>query len=72
MATPAPDYRQQLLEEIGELPAEYLPNLLQLIRVFRETVTLRPAADTLRQGLREALAGETRPICELWEGIDAE
>jgi hypothetical protein len=26
----------------------------------------------IRQGLREALAGQTIPLSEMWEGIDAE
>lgn len=39
---------------------------------FRESVTLKPAEASFRQGWKEALAGETRPVSELWEGIDAE
>jgi hypothetical protein len=35
-------------------------------------VALKPAEASFRQGLKEALAGETRPVSELWEGIDAE
>jgi hypothetical protein len=26
----------------------------------------------IRQGLHEALTGQTIPLCEMWEGIDAE
>ena len=37
-----------------------------------ESVTLKPAEASLRQGWKEALAGETKPVSELWEGIDAE
>jgi hypothetical protein len=72
MSTQTLDYQQQLLDEIGELPNEYLPNLLQIVRLFRESVTLKPAEAGLRQGLHEALSGEVRPVSELWEGVDAE
>jgi hypothetical protein len=31
-----------LLREIQQTPREYWPNLLQMIRLFRETVTMKP------------------------------
>ncbi len=65
-------YEAELMEEIHEVPSEYWPGLLQLIRVFRESVTLKSAEESFRQGWQEALRGETRPISELWDGIDAE
>lgn len=71
MSTQAVDCQQQLLDEISELPKEYLPNLLQIVRLFRESVTLRPAEEGLHQGLREVLAGQVRPISELWDDADA-
>lgn len=36
-------YEKQIIYEIKATPQEYWPNLLQLIRVFRESVTLKPA-----------------------------
>ncbi len=65
-------YEKQLVREIRETPAEYWPNLLQLIRLFRESVTLKPAQASFRQGWQEAMTGQTRPLSELWEGVDAE
>jgi len=65
-------YEDLLVREIRELPREYWPNLLQLVRVFRESVTLKPAEMSFRQGWQEALEEQTRPISELWEGLDAE
>jgi len=65
-------YEKQLVREIRETPAEYWPNLLQLIRLFRESVTLKPAQASFRQGWHEAMTGQTRPLSELWEGVDAE
>ncbi|MDI6792108.1 MAG: hypothetical protein QME81_04475 [bacterium] len=37
-----------------------------------ESVTLKSAEDSFRQGWKEMLSGDTRPVDELWEGIDAE
>ncbi len=65
-------YQEQFADEIKQIPEEYLPNLVQIVRIFRESVSLRPAEDSFRQGWKEALAGETRPVSELWDGIDAE
>lgn len=72
MPTEISIYEEQLIREIKDTPEEYLPNLLQIVRLFRESVTLKPAEASFRQGWKEALAGETRPIAELWDGIDAE
>lgn len=63
---------ESLLREIRRTPSEYWPNLLQLIRAFRESVTLAPAADSLRKGWEEARTGQTQPVSELFDGIDAE
>ena len=71
MSTKTSDYEQQLVSEIKGLPEEYLPNLLQIVRLFRESVSLNPAEASFRQGWAEALAGETRLVSELWESIDA-
>jgi hypothetical protein len=71
MSTEISVYEKQLIREIKRTPKEYLPNLLQIVRLFRESVTLKPAEASFRQGWKEALAGETRPVSELWEGIDA-
>jgi len=54
------------------LPGEYLPNLLQIVRLFRESVMLKPAVDSFSQGWKEAMAGETRPVSELWDGMNAD
>lgn len=72
MSCRAPAYEKQIVHEIHATPKEYWPNLLQLVRLFRESVTLPPAEASFRQGWQEAMAGQTHPISELWEGIDAE
>jgi hypothetical protein len=70
--TTTPAYREQLLREVQALPEEYLPYLLQLVQTFRDSVTLKPAADSFAQGWHEAQTGDTIPISQLWENIDAE
>ena len=63
---------EEIVREIHLIPDEYLPNLLELIRLFRDSVTLKPAQQSFRKGWQEASSGNTRPISELWDGIDAE
>lgn len=63
--------RLTVLEEVEKIPPEYLPFLLEIMRAFRESITLKPAEESFRQGWQEALRGETRPVSELWEDIDA-
>ncbi|MCD6334038.1 MAG: hypothetical protein J7M27_01735 [Candidatus Latescibacteria bacterium] len=72
MATQVSAYAGQVVREIKETPEEYLPILLKVVRLFRESVTLKSAEASFRQGWKEARTGETRPVSELWEGIDAE
>jgi hypothetical protein len=64
-------YTEKISQEINQTPEEYLPALLGMIRLFRESVTLKPAEESFRQGWKEAMQGETLPVSELWEGIDA-
>ena len=61
---------KELLHEIKATPEEYLPALLEIVRGFRHGVLLKPAEESIRQGLNEALAGETQHISELWKGLD--
>ncbi|GBF82933.1 hypothetical protein [Aphanothece sacrum] len=63
---------EQVIGEIEQTPHEYLPNLLQIIRLFRESVTLKSAEESFRQGWQEAMTGNTLPVSQLWDGIDAE
>ena len=70
MIQPDTPYRKRLLEEVEKVPVEYLPFLLNMLRAFRESVTLKTAEESFRQGWQEALQGETRPVAYLWN--DAE
>lgn len=60
-------YEDKVLKEVRKTPGEYLPNLLQLVRLSRESVSLKPAAASFKQGWQEAQSGQTRPVSELWE-----
>lgn len=60
-----------MVREIQGIPEEYLPNLVQIIRLFCESVALKPSADSFQQGWKEAQTGVTLPISKLWDGIDA-
>ncbi|MBS4027808.1 MAG: hypothetical protein KGZ58_04135 [Ignavibacteriales bacterium] len=71
MSNAVSTYQKQLTREIKNTPNEYLPHLLQIVRVFRESVVLKPAEESFRQSWKEMLAGDTRPVSELWDGIDA-
>jgi hypothetical protein len=41
-------------------------------RLFHKSLALKSAEDSFWQGWKEALDGETRPVADLWEGIDTE
>jgi hypothetical protein len=66
------DQQQQLLAELESLPEEYYPLLLQMIRTYRDSVLLQPAAESFRRGWAEAQRGDTMPLDRLWEGVDVE
>jgi hypothetical protein len=72
MTTVHSAYEDQMIREMRETPEEYLPNLIEIVRLFRESVTLKLADASFRQGWTEVQLGQTRPVSELWEGIEAE
>lgn len=72
MTTTTKTSRDKVLAEIDALPEEYLPFLLQMMRAFRESVTLKPAEESFRQGWCEAQRDLTYPVEELWDGVDAQ
>ncbi len=71
MATARSIHADELHRAIESTPEEYLPALLEVVRGFYHGVMLKPANESLRQGLKEALSDQTRPVSELWDGIDA-
>lgn len=63
-------YSARISQEIEQTPEEYLPLLLEMIHLFRRSITLKSAEESYRQGWQEALRGEVLPVAELWAGID--
>lgn len=72
MTAPPATYRDQVVAELDAVPDEYLPFVLQLIRSFHQSVRLKPAKDSFRQGWQEARRGETFPVATLWDDLDTE
>ena len=71
MSTYPSTYTEKISQEIDKMPDEYLPALLEMVRLFRETVTLKPAELSFRQGWQEAMNGEVLPANQLWDDVDA-
>ena len=65
-------YEEVFIQELRGMPKEYFPNLLKIVHVFRESISLKSAKESFRQGWREAKEEKTYPVSELWEGIGAE
>lgn len=65
-------YRERVLAALDTLPDEYLPFVLQLVQTLHDSVTLKPAAASLRQAWLEMQEGHAYPLDELWDGTDAE
>ncbi len=68
MTTYQATYAERIRKEIEQMPDEYLPLLFELIRLFRQSIALKPAEESFRQGWQETLRSETLPISELWTG----
>jgi hypothetical protein len=64
-------YTEKIEQEIQKTPDEYLPILLEMVRLFRQSVAIKPADESFRQGWQEALKNETMPISELWNNLDS-
>jgi hypothetical protein len=65
-----PPYLAELDKEIRQIPAEFLPLLLSIVKSYRQSLLLMPAEDSFKQGWQEAQQGETYPITELWQDMD--
>ena len=61
---------EEIYREINTTPEEYLPALLEIVKGFRIGV-LKPADESFKQGMQDVMDKNTRPISELWNGIDA-
>lgn len=66
------EYEKIFLQELQDMPKEYFPKLLEIVHIFKESVSLKSAKESFKQGWKEAREGKTYPLSELWEGISAE
>ena len=57
-------------EEILAQSAKFADRRVRVIVLAEEP--LKSAEECFRQGWQEAMIGQTVPLSELWEGIDAE
>ncbi len=57
--------KRVLIQEVKDTPEEYLPNLLAIVHLFKESVTLSSAKKSFKQGWGEAKEGKTMPVSEL-------
>ncbi len=62
----------EFIQEIEQIPPQYLPELFQIVHIFRESITKKTTLDSFEASWQQAVNGETYPIEDLWEGIDAE
>jgi predicted transcriptional regulator len=74
---------QKIIDEIKEIPESRQEELYQMIQAFRHHLNDEPVAEPydtpneeiiegIREGMRQALAGEVIPLKEMWEGIDVD
>jgi hypothetical protein len=71
--------REKLIEEINQSPDFVVEELLDFLLFIKsrrnqveDDVISESAAESFRQGWHDVVSGNTLPISELWEGIDAE
>ncbi len=69
MVMPESTYRSQVIEEVERIPPEYLASLLQILRAYRESVTLPTTEESFSRGWQEAMRGDVYPVEELWTGM---
>lgn len=77
----------KIIHELRDIPEDKLAEIYQLIHYFRmglkaeivlnaeldaEETPTQVVIEGIHQGIREALSGQTIPLSEMWEGIDAE
>lgn len=67
----AAKYTAQIIHEVEDTPEEYLPHVLDILKAFKKATALTSTEKSFRRAWKEVKAGKTRPISELWDGIDA-
>jgi hypothetical protein len=62
MPNQANNYQKDLIKEIKAIPPEYFPNLLQMIRIFRETALLNSTSQQTLDKKRNRYPLRGRPF----------
>lgn len=71
----------KIIQELQDIPEDKLAEIYELIHSFRINLERESLIDEtpteivikgIHQGIREALSGQTIPLSQMWEGIDAE
>ncbi|WP_414574866.1 hypothetical protein [Anabaena sp. CCY 9402-a] len=71
----------KIIQELRDIPEDKLAEIYELIHSFRINLERDSSAEEtpteiviegIHQGIKEALSGQTIPLSEMWEGIDAE
>ncbi|AFY48306.1 hypothetical protein Nos7524_2465 [Nostoc sp. PCC 7524] len=72
---------QKIVQELQDIPEDKLAEIYDIIHYFciglkgelsAEETPTEIVIEGIHQGIREALDGQTIPLSEMWEGIDAE
>lgn len=74
---------QKIIDELNEIPEDKLNQIYELIHYFRLGLDREKSLDPddtpteqviegIQQGMKEALAGETIPLAQMWDGIDVD
>ena len=74
---------EKIIDELNKIPEDKLDQIYELIHYFRlglnqeeftdpdDTPTAQ-VVEGIQQGMKEALAGETIPLAQMWDGIDVD
>ncbi|KYC35711.1 hypothetical protein WA1_07855 [Scytonema hofmannii PCC 7110] len=71
----------KIIQELQNIPEDKLAEIYDIVHSFRldldrelsdEETPTEIVIEGIHQGIREALSGQTLPLSEMWEGIDAE
>lgn len=66
------------IQKIRQLPPEQLSQVVQFIEFLEfkandpDETSTEEAIEGITQGLKEALNGQTIPLSQMWDGIDAD
>lgn len=62
----------EIVNEINNFPEEYLPSLISILKIFKDSLTIKSPEESLKQALIELSEWKTQSIENLWDGIDAQ